>query len=326
VELTHASEAMAKGQYDHNIVAHGNDEVARLAKSFNEMAHQVGQTHQTLREFLANASHELKTPLTSIQGFSQAMVDGAITEPADYAHAASIVYAESERMRKLVDDLLLLSRMETGQVSMEQRVLDIKALIATCLERFQWRAEQKNTELKLSAEGVVPGVLGDSSRLEQVVGNLLDNAIRYSADGGVVTVKVESVRTEAPAIEGEPQEQMLEPAAGMRDWVRITVHNTGSWVREEELARLFERFYRGNRHTERQSDGAGLGLAIVREIVTSHGGWVVARSDSESGTEFEVNLPAEEVKPEKHSSSGKRKTGKLNSFVNLSSHGDNGKA
>lgn len=292
IEITQASEQVAKGRYEHTVTVKGRDEVARLARAFNDMARQIGRTNRTLRDFLANASHELKTPLTSIQGFSQAMVDGAIDNPEEYARAANIINLEAERMRTLVDDLLLLSRMESGDVAMEREPVDVADLLTACVERFRWRADQQETGLALELMPNLGAVVGDSRRLEQVVGNLLDNALRHTPKAGAVTVRAALV----PSLELRPdpgeREGVGTSAAGSR-WVRIVVHNTGSWIPAEDLSRIFERFYRGRWSADRGGDGSGLGLAIVREIVQAHGGWVVARSDPESGTEFEVNLPGE---------------------------------
>lgn len=292
VEVTRASEAMARGRYDHHVAVKGQDEVARLARSFNVMAQQVGRTHRTLREFLANASHELKTPLTSIQGFSQAMVDGAITEPEAYARAGEIINAEAERMRNLVDDLLLLSRMESGEVAMECEPIDVADLLVACIERFRWRAEKQGVELATNWEPDLGRVVGDSRRLEQVFGNLLDNALRYTPQGGTVTVSAEVAPSGSAKAVSATREAVQERSAG-QPWVHIRVRNTGSWIPAEDLPRVFERFYRSRANPDRGGDGTGLGLAIVREIVQAHGGSVVARSEPEMGTEFEVDLPAE---------------------------------
>ena len=291
VEITQASEEVAKGNYEQTVAVKGRDEIARLARAFNTMAQQVGRTNRTLREFLANASHELKTPLTSIQGFSQAMVDGAITEPEDYARAGEIVNAEAQRMRRLVDDLLLLSRMESGEVTMDRESVDLADLLATCVERFRWRAEAREVGLEMHLPANLGKITGDSRRLEQVFENLLDNAVRYTPRAGTVRVKadrVESNVTEPGDDRASPQGKPTSSA-----WARVVVHNTGSWIPEEDLTRVFERFYCGRSGSDRSADGSGLGLAIVKEIVQAHGGWVIARSDVTSGTEFEVNLPAE---------------------------------
>lgn len=194
-------------------------------------------------------------------------------------------------MRNLVDDLLLLSRMEAGEVAMDREPLDLGDVLDTCVERFRWRAERQGIELALTVATDLGLVPGDSRRLEQVFGNLLDNALRYTPQGGTVTVLAEVAPADAlgrPAISGM---DAGDQRAGQR-WVRVRVHNTGSYIAPEELDHVFERFYRSRGRPDSSAEGSGLGLAIVREIVEAHSGGVVAHSDRDSGTEFEVTLPA----------------------------------
>jgi len=265
--VTAASEAMARGDYDQNIEVRGQDEVARLGASFNRMAREVANSNRTMRDFLANVSHELKTPLTSIQGFSQAMVDGALRTPADYAEAGQIISEETTRMRRLVDDLLQLSRLESGQVAMERRPLDLGGMLRSSVRRAERAAQEREVSLDLDLLAL-PTVQGDEHWLEEVFGNLIDNALQHTPPSGRVTVRARP--------------------AGAR--VIVEVHNTGSHIPPEELPRVFERFYQVDR--SRASKGAGLGLAIVREVVMAHGGEVEANSSPSDGTTFVVRLPA----------------------------------
>lgn len=280
-QMTRASEQIARGNYDQHIETGGRDEVARLADSFNRMSREVAASHRTLRDFLANVSHELRTPLTSIQGFSQAMVDGAIREPEDYAEAGRIIGEETERMRRLVDELMSLSRLESGQVKMERSLLDVGELIRVALHRAQRYADERG--LRLEAEvAKLPPVRGDNHWLEQILANLLDNAIRYTPAGGTVTVRAQ------PETFAEPGNGHRGPAA--QSGISVCVHNTGSYIPPEDLPRVFERFYQVDR--SRANGHSGLGLAIVREIAQAHGGRVEAASNAELGTSFVVRLPA----------------------------------
>jgi signal transduction histidine kinase len=264
--VTAASEQIARGNYDQNIEVSGQDEVGRLGAAFNRMAREVARSHRTMRDFLANVSHELKTPLTSIQGFSQAMVDGALRTPGDYAEAGQIISEESNRMRHLVDDLLQLSRLESGQVVMERQPLDLLGMLRASARRAGRLAQERAISLDLDL-AALPMVRGDEHWLDEVFGNLLENALRHTPDGGRVTVRARSV--------------------GGR--ISVEVHNTGSYIPPEELSRVFERFYQVDR--SRASQGAGLGLAIVREVVIAHGGEVEAKSSPDAGTTFVVQLP-----------------------------------
>ncbi|HEY7064373.1 MAG TPA: HAMP domain-containing sensor histidine kinase [Chloroflexota bacterium] len=279
--ITRASEEMARGHYEQTIPVEGRDEIARLASAFNLMAKQVALSHQTLREFLADVSHELRTPLTSIRGFSQAMTDGALRTPADYAEAGQVIHEEAERMSRLVESLLHLSRVESGQFQGEQHPLDLGALVGGCVSRAERRASAADVSLGMEAQPV-PTVRGEGHRLEEVVDNLLDNALKHTPPGGRITVRL----TADPA--QPPVKGSLEPAAP--PGVRLIVHNTGSVIPAADQPRVFDRFYRGVGGTH--GDGHGLGLAIARQIIEAHRGRISVASTPEAGTEFAVWLPA----------------------------------
>lgn len=266
--MTRASEEMARGHYRQRIESHRRDEVGRLARAFNSMASEVDHSDQMMRDLLANVAHELKTPLTSIQGFSQALMEGAVHSTEEYERAARIINEEAERMRQLVEDLLYLSQIESGQVRMEHEPVDVGTLLVNAIERVGRRAEQGGQVLELTAPTGLPRVLGDERRLEQVLGNLLDNAIRYTPRGGVIRLQA--------ALQG--------------DRIVTTVHNAGSYIPPEDQRRVFERFYRVER--SRNGRNGGLGLAIVSEIVAAHGGTVDVSSSIEDGTTFRFTLPA----------------------------------
>ncbi len=270
-EITRASEEMARGKFDQQIAVRGRDEVARLATAFNAMAQEVNRSQATLRQFLADASHELRTPLTLIQGFSQAMAEGAIDEPAEMTDSARIINEETQRMRALVDDLLYLSQIEAGQVKMQPEPLNLDHLLRDCVERFQRRAQEKDLQLKTDLPAM-PTVQGDARRLERVFSNLLDNAIRHTPREGTITVA-------AQASNGS---------------VRVGIHNTGSYIPPEHLPHVCERFYQVKKSTNDEGH-TGLGLAIASEVVHEHGGKLVAESSQQAGTEFSVTLPL--VKP-----------------------------
>ncbi|HWQ28728.1 MAG TPA: HAMP domain-containing sensor histidine kinase, partial [Dehalococcoidia bacterium] len=187
-KLTRLAQEIGRGRYDQRIEPGGPEEVRRLAGAFNKMAGQVMRSDRSMRDLLANVSHELKTPLTSIQGFSQAMVDGQMHTPEDYAQAARIIHEEAARMRELVDDLLYLSQMQAGVVKLNREPLDLASLLEASLERFRRRAEERQTALRLEI-APLPTVEADGRRLEQVFANLVDNAIHHSAPGSTVTVR-----------------------------------------------------------------------------------------------------------------------------------------
>jgi signal transduction histidine kinase len=267
--VTRAAQEMAKGNYDQRLDLQGEDEVGRLAQAFNVMAKQVSGSDQMMRDLLANVSHELKTPLTSIQGFSQAIEDGAIASPEEQQQAARIINEESQRMRRLVDDLIELSRLESGQVVMQHEQIDLPELLRSCAERFEWQLRESGAVLQLDLPELPP-LEGDSRRLEQAFSNLIDNAVRHTPKGGNITLS----------------------ASANNGFVRVAVRNSGSYISPEELSRVFERFFQHDpARTRGINGGAGLGLAIATEVVQAHKGTIGATSNQTTGTEFVVTLP-----------------------------------
>lgn len=271
-QITAASEAMARGRYDQQIAAPGGgEEVGRLANAFNEMARQVSRSHRTLRDFLANVSHELKTPLTSIQGFSQAILDGTVSEKEGLQEAGRIINDEAQRMRGLVDDLLYLSQVEAGEAAIHFDRVSPGDLLRATSERFQRRAQQAHVDLVIET-GPTPVIKADARRLEQALANIVDNAVRHTPAGGRVTLR-------SAAADGH---------------VRLAVHNSGSVIPPEALPRIFDRFFQADPVGARADANTGLGLAITKEIVEAHGGTVTATSTPEAGTEFVILLPLPE--------------------------------
>jgi signal transduction histidine kinase len=266
--VTHAASEMAAGKYGQEVPVDGPMEVRDLATSFNAMAKQVKCSEQTLRDFVADVSHELRTPLTSIKGFAQAIHDGTAQSKEAVDRAAGIIDEESQRMIRLVNNLLELSRLEAGQVDLKKEQVDLKDVIEQSSEIFSIRAEEKGVSLIKDVE-TLPPVMGDIDRLEQVFANLLDNAIKHSPQGGTVTIRGRNTSSEI---------------------VELSVIDTGPGITKEQLPHVFERFFRGEGQGERS--GTGLGLAIARQIVLSHGGDIIVSSQEGKGAEFTVKLPA----------------------------------
>jgi two-component system, OmpR family, sensor kinase len=266
-----AAEAIARGEYDQRVPPQGPDEVQRVAGSFNSMAAQVKTSQQVQRDFVANVSHDLKTPLTAISGWSQALLDGAAEAPAERRRAAETIHDEAGRMSRMVNELLDLARIESGQLQMTMRPVDLSAIMADVHRSSLPRARDKEIELTLEASSALP-VLADADRLIQVFTNLADNALAYTPGGG-------RVRLATRAADG---------------WVEGIVTDSGPGIAEEELPRVFERFYRLEKSRARSEDGrgSGLGLAIVYELVTAHGGQVRVSSEVGRGSAFVVRLPA----------------------------------
>jgi signal transduction histidine kinase len=264
--LAEAARAITAGDYSQRVEEKGPREIRTLAATFNQMVEEVQHTQEGQRDFLANVSHELKTPLTSIQGYSQAVLDGAVTDPA---RAASVIYDEAGRMRRLVEELLDLARLESGQARLRRAHVDLSALLGAVIERMTPQARERGVSLEHEVRAL-PGLTGDGDRLAQVFANLIDNAIEHTPNGGRVLVRA------------------VEVDGG----VEASISDTGHGISPEDLDRIFERFYQVDKSRVRgERKGTGLGLTISKELVEAHGGRIRAVSTLGQGATFIVWLP-----------------------------------
>lgn len=284
--LAGATTAMGRGDYAQRVPVGGRDEIAALSHQFNLMAEEVGGAHAMQRDFIANISHDLKTPLTSIQGFSQAMLDGSIHDEEQYTQAASIINDEAQRMSRLVSELLSLSQLQSGLQTIELHPIQIRPLLAQLLLTMQPQAATAGVELgaRFSAGDAV--ILGEADRLKQAFGNLIDNALKHTPQGGTITLGL----------------------TGTAESVEVTVEDSGQGIPAEDLPRVMERFYQVDK--ARSSGGPrslGLGLAIAREIVGAHHGQITISSEAGRGTTVHVTLPAVGAESPQLARSGSRK-------------------
>ena len=261
-----AANKIAQGDYEQRVPEEGPREVRELAVGFNHMTEQVKQSQLQLRHFVADVSHELKSPLTAIQGFSQALIDGTANDEQTRAKAADIINTESKRMRRQVDELLDLSRMQSGQFKMTLETINISELLKHCHDIFEVQAKEKGIQLKMALENPLL-VSGDNDRLEQLFCNLLDNAVKNTPAGG------------------KEQTSARKTADG---FIEVKVSDEGPGIHPEHLPFVFERFYQ----VTGVRTGVGLGLTIAREIVRAHGGTIEAKSEPGEGAQFIVRLPA----------------------------------
>jgi signal transduction histidine kinase len=250
--IASAAQDVARGEY-RQIPVEGPNEVRSLASSFNDMVERVQASQRSQRDFVANVSHDLKTPLTSIQGFSQAILDGTVDDPQAVQQAARVIYDEAGRMNRMVLDLLDLARLDAGTMRIERAPLDMGDLLESIVQKFAPQAQRQQIDLRCSCGKVLPTVVGDADRLAQVFTNLVDNALKHTPAGGNVALT----------------------AHQLNDWVEVQVADSGAGIPPEEMDRIFERFYQTDKSRSGGSGrGVGLGLAIAHELVLAHGGTI----------------------------------------------------
>ncbi len=276
-QISIAANRIAHGDYSQRIQVQGEDEVAFLGQNFNIMASEVQRTQQAQRDFLANISHDLKTPLTSIQGFSQAILDGTLPDLRSAQGAARVINDESLRMGRLVSALLELSRLQSGQVQMQPQPLDLGAMLLACVDSLQPQASACDVSLGQNGLVGLPQVMGDPDRLRQVFTNLVDNAIKHTPAGGWVQMEASI----APPAQGNAPGSIV-----------VTVADNGEGIPAADLPRIFERFYQVEKSRASDGRGLGLGLAISKEIIEAHRGSIAVSSEQGKGTVFTITLPS----------------------------------
>ncbi len=248
----------------------GPREVRELTRSFNAMLARVVSTQNSQRDFVANVSHELKTPLTSIQGFAQAILDGTADTPGARQQAAQVIYNEAGRMHRMALDLLDLARLDSGTADLKMASVNMTALLNGVMEKFSPMASKAGVNLQLDLANDLPILNGDGDRLAQVFTNLVDNALKFTPRNGTVAIRAVQDRGE----------------------VQVSVSDTGEGIPPDAIPHIFDRFYQAD--TARaggEKHGAGLGLAIVHDFVVAHGGRISVRSALGRGTAFIVHLP-----------------------------------
>jgi two-component system sensor histidine kinase BaeS len=254
-----ASRSLARGEHPDVVPVEGAAELATLATAFNDLASQLSQAREAERSFLLSVSHELKTPLTAIRGYAEAVQDGAI-EPRE---AAATVAAEAARLERLVHDLLDLARMNRTDFSVHPSEIDLAEVADDAVRRYQPQADAFGVGLSAVSDGSAPAV-ADADRVLQVVSNLVENALRLTPPGGEVRVVT------APGL--------------------LRVEDTGPGLEAGDHERAFERFYLHERYGRDRSVGTGLGLAIVKELTEAMGGTVSVESEPERLTTFTIRL------------------------------------
>ncbi len=266
-KLNNATQAIAKGKFDTGVSFKGNDEISQLAKGFNKMAEDLKVSDASKRDFVSNAAHELRSPMTSINGFVEGMLDGTIPQEKhkDYLQ---IVSSEVKRLTKLVKTMLDLSRIESGREKITMKKVDINEIIRHVVIRLMQKIEQKGIcpEIEISDEPL--WVLADEDKIEQVLQNLVDNAIKFTDEGNALVLS--TVRK--------------------ANKVYVTVKDEGAGISENELKFIWDRFYTVDKARSGEKTGTGLGLSIVKSIIDQHGENISVKSTVNEGTEFIFTL------------------------------------
>ena len=266
-----AAQLVGQGKYDQRLPLEGTVEIRSVAENFNRMTEQVQRTQQAQRDFVANVSHDLKTPLTIIQGWSQALLDDTIADGEMQHYSAEIIHSESNRMYRMVQQLLELARFESGEYHLKREEINLGELLAAVERNLQPLAHTKGVTLNVKVTPTVPPLAADGDALIQLFTNLIDNAITYTPSGGEVIVSLKRNDTQ----------------------LVIDVADTGIGIEEEEIGRIFERFYQTDKARLRtpNKQGSGLGLAICYQIVQAHQGRMSVISQPNVGTTFTVIFP-----------------------------------
>jgi two-component system phosphate regulon sensor histidine kinase PhoR len=274
-EMVVVAEAMRIGRYDRRVRTLGDDELGRLGDTLNrlgaELTSKISELHRlevVRRDFVANVSHEIKTPLTSVKGYVETLLAGAINDPDNRVRFLEKIERNATRLTNLVQDLLSLAKIEAGEDSLKPVPCEWNPVINSVVARYEDTISGKNLRIKVNAPPQPLVVLGDKEAMTQVLDNLLTNAVKYTPEGGRISVTLSS---KGP-------------------WAKLEVEDTGIGIPAEHLGRIFERFYRVDKARSRELGGTGLGLSIVKHLVSAMSGDVGVESAVGVGSKFTVKL------------------------------------
>jgi signal transduction histidine kinase len=291
-DITRAAQRLAGGQLDVQVRRAPIRELDELAQAFNAMARSLEQADKQRRQMTADIAHELRTPLTIIKGRLEGLQDGVYSPTPDEVDR---LLGETALLERLIEDLRLLALAEAGQLPLYRELLDPLDLLESARSAFAGQAEAQNVALHVEAASDLPQIDADPQRMAQVLANLVANALRYTPEGGSITLcAAQETKDERRMTKDEGnalQPFVLRPSS----LVTLRVSDTGRGIDPEDLPHVFDRFYRADRSRTRGSGGAGLGLAITRQIVVAHGGLIWAESELGHGTTISIALPVAEA-------------------------------
>lgn len=266
-QMSEAANDIAKGNFDRRVAENGEDEIGQLSRSFNMMVKDLQIQEQMRRGFVANVSHELRSPLTSIQGFTQGMLDGTVPDN-ERQRCYETILQETKRLGKLINDLLDLSQMEAGKYRLNKTVVELNELIRRTLITFEGRIDAKNLQVDVCFENEKIHIDADADRIIQVLTNLFDNAVKFSNQAGKLIIRTKSKDKN----------------------VRILIADNGQGIPRKDLPHIWDRFYQAQ-DTSQGESGTGLGLSITKMIIEQHGGRISVRSTEGKMTVFLIDLP-----------------------------------
>jgi signal transduction histidine kinase len=266
-QINNAAKVIAGGEFSKRLDINSRDEIGELAKSFNQMVTALENLEDMRRSFIANVSHELRTPMTSIKGFIEGILDGTIP-PEKQRDYLMIVKDESVRLNRLVNDLLDLARMESGELKLNLKAFNINELLRRCVIKLENLIVSKNLQVEANFEEEDIYVNADPDAIERVVLNLIHNAVKFIPEGGKITISV----------------------SYHKDKVHVSIEDTGIGIDKDEIDRIWERFYKSDKSRSRDKTGTGLGLAIIKNLINDHHQNIWVESELGKGTKFTFTL------------------------------------
>lgn len=268
-KIIDATKEIAAGDYSKRVEINSGDEIGELGIALNRMAESLEKIETMRRELVSNVSHELATPLTNISGYLEALHDKVIAGEEPTRKTLELLQEEAQRLTSMVTDLRELSAIESSSSKLNLESVNLNELLYKITYEFKPRFRKKGINFNAKTPSDLPEVKADKHRLDQIIVNLLTNAIQYTPDGGKVEVT-------AKAING---------------FIQLEISDTGIGISPKDIPHIFERFYRGDKSRSRETGGTGIGLAIVKEIVQSHGGEISVKSEEGRGTTFTFTIP-----------------------------------
>ncbi|MDK8642993.1 HAMP domain-containing sensor histidine kinase [Niallia taxi] len=267
IQMEKATRKIAKGDLKTRVTPPSKDEMGSLAQAINDLALDLQKYRESRSEFFSNISHELRTPMTSIEGYAKVLKEKLYDSEEEKEQYLDIIHQESIRLTRIIGDLFELSKIEEGKIGFHFEWIDLSEVLNSAIQKTKWRAQEKGLDMRAYIQPDLPFVYCDGHRMAQVFMNLLDNAIRYTEQG---TISAKMTKE--------------------NDVVKISVEDTGIGIPEDELTYIFERFYRVEKSRSREFGGTGLGLAIVKNLVEQQGGSIRAFSEVGKGTRFEIKF------------------------------------